>query len=199
MKVPQLHHLWKRFTHIKSRYFFIVAGVFLVFGVYGLRANNLKMAELRAAVYAADRDNKDVQTALTNLQRFVTSHMNTDLSGGSENAVYPPIQLKYTYERLQEAESKKSNESVYMEAQAHCERQNPNDFSGRNRVPCIQEYVTSHGVQQRLIPDALYKYDFVSPTWSPDMAGFGLLGAGLFGSIGAISWAARKFQKRRSA
>lgn len=154
------------------------------------------MAELRSAVYAADRDNGDVQGTLTALQRFVTSHMNTDLSGGSDNAVYPPIQLKYTYERLQEAESKKSNEPVYREAQAHCERLNPTDFSGRNRVPCIQEYVQSHGVQQKIIPDALYKYDFVSPTWSPDMAGFGVLGAGLFALLGAVTWAIGRWLRR---
>lgn len=196
MNTHKLHQFLKAIRHARARYFFVAAAVCLAFGVYGLRANNLRMAELREAVYTADRENGDVQGTLTALQRFVTSHMNTDLSGGSDNAVYPPIQLKYTYERLQEAESKKSNEPVYREAQAHCEAQNPNDFSGRNRVPCIQEYVQSHGVQQRIIPDALYKYDFVSPSWSPDMAGFGLLGAGLFGLMGAGRWAIGRWLKR---
>lgn len=198
MNAKRLHHLWTNIRPIKPGYFFIAAAFCLVLGVYGLRDNNLRMAELRSAVYEADKNNGDVQGTLTELQRFVTSHMNTDLSGGSNNAVYPPIQLKYTYERLQEAESKKSNEPVYREAQAHCERLNPNDFSGRNRVPCIQEYVQNHGVQQKVIPDALYKYDFVSPSWSPDLAGFGLLGAGLFGCIGAALWAVNRWLKRRT-
>ena len=198
MNARHLHHFWTQLRHVRPWYFFAAALLCLALGIYGLRANNLRMAELRTAVYEADRTNDDIQGALTELQRYVTAHMNTDLSGGSNNAVYPPIQLKYTYERLQEAESKKSNEPVYIEAQAHCEAANPTDFSGRTRVPCIQEYVQSHGVQQKIIPDALYKYDFVSPSWSPDLAGFGLLAASIFGFLGAVVWATGRWMKRRT-
>lgn len=191
-----LHKARRLFLKSVPLSFAMLALVSLLVGVNGLRSNNLRMAELRDAVYTADRENKDVQGALTNLQRYVTTHMNTDLSGGSENAVYPPIQLQYTYQRLQEAESKKSNGSVYIEAQAHCETANPNDFSGRNRVPCIQEYVQNHGVVQKVIPDALYKFDFISPVWSPDAAGFGLLGAGVFGVLAVVFWIIGRRHKR---
>ena len=102
--------------------------------------------------------------------------MNTQLANNSN--VYPPIQLKYTYQRLQDAEKQRvkgENDKIYTQAQAYCEQQNPNGFSGRGRVPCIEEYVKSHGVSERKIPDAMYKFDFVSPRWSPDLAGFSLL------------------------
>ena len=44
-------------------------------------------------------------------------------------------------------------------------------FSGGPRVPCIEQYVKDHGTTAKSIPDAMYKFDFVSPTWSPDAAG----------------------------
>ena len=110
--------------------------------------------------------------------------MNTDLSSGP-NSVYPPIQLKYTYERLVQAqEQAKTNDQLYTDAQHYCEKQDSVDFSGHNRVPCIEQYVQSHGGTQTPatnIPDSLYKFDFVSPAWSPDLAGWSML-------VAAISW-----------
>ena len=141
---------------------------------FSLRANNEHMVQLRQAVYAADDKGAGVQPALNSLQAYVTSHMNTKLDAGS-SAVYPPIQLKSTYDRLIQARSDKlsqTNTQTYNDAQKYCEQQNSTDFSGRNRVPCIEQYVQSHGVQLANIPDALYKFSFVSPVWSPDLAGW---------------------------
>ncbi len=107
--------------------------------------------------------------------------MNTNLSSGGNN-IKPPIQLKYTYERLQTAEQQQVdavNAKVYTDAQNYCQAQNSVDFSGRNRVPCVQAYVTSHGIKANPIPATLYEFDFVSPTWSPDLAGWSLLLSGM--------------------
>lgn len=144
---------------------------------FSLRANNEHMVHLRQAVYTADQKGEGVQSALNSLQAYVTSHMNTKLDAGS-SAVYPPIQLKFTYDRLIQARSDKlsqTNSQTYNDAQKYCEAQNSTDFSGRNRVPCIEQYVQSHGVQLATIPDALYKFSFVSPAWSPDLAGWSLV------------------------
>ena len=49
--------------------------------------------------------------------------MNTNLSSGG-NAIKPPIQLKYTYERLlatEQAKTAASNSKIYTEAQAYCQ------------------------------------------------------------------------------
>lgn len=149
--------------------------------VFALRANNQHMLELRQAVYTADKDNTDVQGALQTLQAYVTTHMNTNLSTGTN--VYPPVQLKYTYDRLVQARGESTaaaNQKLYQDAQAHCEAQNSSDFSGRNRVPCIEQYVQSHSTQVATpIPDALYKFAFASPRWSPDLAGWSMMLAGL--------------------
>ncbi|MCX6729323.1 MAG: hypothetical protein NTV95_01575 [Candidatus Saccharibacteria bacterium] len=147
--------------------------------VFALRQNNLQALKLRDAVIAADKDNKDVEGALTELRTFMYSHMNTSLSSGP-NAIKPPIQLKYSYERLVEAEQQRltvENSKVYIEAQAECEKRFPKGLSGSGRIPCITDYVASRGVEQKNIPDSLYKFDFVSPTWSPDLAGWSMLAA----------------------
>jgi hypothetical protein len=191
----KLHHIWTSVRPLRPRYLFIAALLCLALSAFALRANNLKMIQLRDAVYTADKNNGDVSGALSRLQAYVTSHMNTRLSG--PNGVYPPIQLKYTYDRLRAEQSKSTNEQVYSDAQKYCEAQNPNDFSGRNRVPCIQEYVEAHGVQQKTIPQSLYKFDFVSPVWSPDLAGLSVLATILFALAGLAVWAVDKWFKRR--
>ena len=153
--------------------------------VFALRQNNLQVLKLRDAVIAADKDNKDVEGALTELRTYMYSHMNTSLSSGP-NAIKPPIQLKYSYERLVEAEQQRltvENSKVYIEAQAECEKRFPKGLSGSGRIPCITDSVASRGVEQKNIPDSLYKFDFVSPTWSPDLAGWSMLAAIVSGAF----------------
>lgn len=162
---------------LKPWHLLVLAIVSGVICIGALRANNQHMSELREAVYAADKNNADVQGALKELQAYVTSHMNTSLSTG-KTGVYPPIQLKYTYDRLVSAQNAQSAQgsSLYNEAQRYCEGQNSSDFSGRNRVPCIQQYVQSHtSAKPAAINDSLYKFSFSSPRWSPDLAGWTML------------------------
>lgn len=160
-------------------------GVFLVLfvvcaavSIFSLRQNNQQMVELRNKVYETDQNSGDVEGPLRDLRAHVYSHMNTDLSSGG-NAIKPPIQLKYTYERLVAAEQQgvdAANSSIYTEAQEHCQNQNSAAVSGRSRVPCVEEYVTSRGgAEVKPIPAGLYKYDFVSPLWSPDLAGWSMV------------------------
>lgn len=173
----QLHHLWTIFRAVRPTYLVVAVLVFGAISVLALRANNQTMLELRATVFVADERGGDTETALRQLRQHVYAHMNTDLSSG-DNAVYPPIQLKYTYERLlanAQVQEKQASEQVYSEAQAECERRYPDSFSGGPRVPCIREYVEAHQVVKTQIPDSLYKFDFVSPRWSPDLAGWSLV------------------------
>ncbi len=152
----------------------LVSGIICVFA---LRANNLQMVQLRNAVYAADKDNGDTEGALRNLREYVYSHMNTSLTSGP-NAVHPPIQLKYTYERLVSAlpSPADNNSEIYNQAQKYCEQAIPNGISGSYRLSCIQAYVKQHGITTvETIPKGLYQFDFVSAKWSPDLAGWSLL------------------------
>jgi hypothetical protein len=173
----QIHYYSARFEKIAVRYFVVVFVVLLGIALLSLRHNNQTMSELRQTVYTADEKNGDVEGALRNLREYVYGHMNTELGGGP-TGVYPPLQLKHTYERLTEqvqATAKQTNAAVYTEAQAYCEGLYPDGFSGGPRVPCIRDYVAAHGVKVPTVPDSLYKFDFVSPRWSPDLAGWSLV------------------------
>lgn len=175
---------------IFNPWFFVgVIVISSIVAIIALRTNNEHMALLRSQVYAADKNNGDVEGALKNLQSYVTGHMNTDLSTGP-NSVYPPIQLKYTYDRLVQARSQQAaqaNVQLYTDAQHYCEKLDPVDFSGHNRVPCIESYVQTHGVQPAPVPDSLFKFDFISPWWSPDIAGWSLVVVGIGIILGAAS------------
>ena len=177
---------------------FVLAAFFGLVAVFSLRANNLEAVRLRDRVLEVDKNNGDVEKALRELQKYTYAHMHTDLATNTN--VYPPIQLKYRYDRLVTAEKQRVEAimaKVYTDAQAECERQNPTDFSGRNRVPCVEAYVTSHKVaEQRINPD-LYKFDFASPVWSPDLAGISLVLAGVFAAMGGFALLLRTWLKDR--
>lgn len=203
MNKRRLHHAWTRLRLIKPWYFLIVAVISTVVCVFALRANNQHMVTLRNDVYKADQKNTDVEGALRQLQAYVTSHMNTNLNSGA-GSVYPPIQLKYTYERLLQTQQSRlalTNTQLYTEAQHYCEQQNPVDFSGHNRVPCIEQYVSSRSpdnVQLPAIPPALYQFAFASPTWSPDLAGWSLAIAALSGLLFVVTLLAGLWFRRNT-
>lgn len=178
-----LHNLWRKLRSVNP---WLLSALFLIsFGIYiyALRQNDLTTIKLRDAVYQADQQNGDVEAALRNLREFIYSHMGTSLTKGA-NAIYPPIQLKYRYDRLVAAERARVealNSRLYTNAQNYCEQQFPHGLSGSGRIPCVQQYIAAHGgVTEQAIPDALYKFDFVPPVWSPDLAGFSLLAAMIF-------------------
>lgn len=177
MNKRHLHHVWVRIRPIKTGY---LAAAFLVSAtvcLLALRSNNLEMATLRNDVYTADKNNGDVEGALERLRAYVGAHMNTSLSTGN-GSVYPPIQLKYTYQRLVQTavdQAASQNSQIYTQAEDYCQQINPTGFSGRTRVPCVESYVSSHGVRTPTISSGLYEFDFVSARWSPDLAGWSLV------------------------
>lgn len=177
MNKKHLHHTWTRIRPIKTWYLLLAFLVSATVAVIALRDNYTTMVSLRESVYQADREGTGVEEALQALRKHVNGHMNTDLASGAQ-AVYPPIQLKETYGRLVAAEQRRienANSQLYTEAQNHCEAQDPNSFSGGSRVACIEQYVEANGQKSQPIPDGLYKFDFASPSWSPDLAGWSLV------------------------
>jgi hypothetical protein len=158
--------------------FIVIFALSALVSVYALRQNNLTMVKLRDAVYEADRSGGDVNASLNNLRQYVYAHMNTNLSSG-KNAIKPPIQLRNTYDKLvAEAEQQVNTSSLYTEAADYCQQKIPASVSvsGRGRVECVKDYILSHGGNPApQIPAALYQFDFVSPLWSPDLAGWSLV------------------------
>lgn len=136
------------------------------------------MIRLREAVFVADEKGEGVEEALNDLRSYVYGHMNTDLNSGP-TSIKPPIQLKYTYERLTKAEEERvaqKNQEVTAQATTICEVRHP---AGQiqQRARCVQEYITNNAVQVsgEKVPKELYQFDFASPKWSPDFAGFSIV------------------------
>lgn len=177
MDKGKIHHYWIAFRK-PSLYFLIISTVFFSgLAVYSLRVNNLQMLQLKEAVYAADEQNGDIETALQDLRSFVNTHMNTQLR--SPDATEPPIQLINQFNRYIEAEqakiSNQDSNQIYKDAQAQCET---GAIPLTARAQCIQEYIVANGgsaSQLTIPPKELYTFDFVSPRWSPDVAGMAIV------------------------
>jgi uncharacterized membrane-anchored protein YhcB (DUF1043 family) len=194
MSKRYLRRAWKRLKPIHTWYFFAGFVIFLVIGVFAARQNNLRSIELRNEVLTVDEQNGDIEAALQKLREHMYSHMNAGLSNDS---LKQPIQLKYRYERLlaqQQEKASKSNQKLYAQAQAYCEGQG-GTLRG-DRVPCVQQYVSERSSSAAVtIPDELYKFDFVSPRWSPDLAGISLLLSGVFLALFLIRFLTERWFK----
>lgn len=163
----------------------LVLTAFLAVG--GLRRNNQVMGQLRTAVFIADRDGGDVEAALQRLRDHVIHHMNADLvqnrettaSGQSEK----PIQLVYSYYRDSLAVHRKTVDRLPPEmgvsleaARAICET---DAVPISERLGCLQRETSRLGGVgyppiEPLAKD-YYAFDFVSPKWSPDLAGWSIV------------------------
>jgi len=185
MNKKKLHHAYTKMRGLN--YWYFLAG-FIVFGsifVYQYRQNNFRMIELRDAVFKADETNTNLEESLRELRSYVYGHMNTNLASSS-TAIKPPIQLKFQYERLVAAEQARVDQiaaSVRQEAQAVCEQRFPVTANVTGREPCIQGLLEEKGAKVRPIPKELYQFDFLSPRWSPDLAGLSLILTVFFGIL----------------
>ena len=141
-----------------------------------LRLNNIGMVQRRDAVYAADKsgDDKITQSRLYDLQRFVTSHMNTDMEKGAF--------LTATYNRdkkaLIEQASAGVNGNIYKKAQEVCAPQ----FTSWSPayVQCsvneLAKYPAGNSLNSSInLPTSPYLYSYTSPLWTPDFAGWSVV------------------------
>jgi len=136
-----------------------------------LRLNNIGMVERRKAVLDADKvgNSEITQNRLYDLQRYVTSHMNTDMGKG--------IYLEDSYKRdVQTAYTKASTENnIYKKAQEVCAPQ----FSSWSQayVQCTIGELAKYPANDNLkMPKAdAYLHVFVSPIISFDFAGLSVL------------------------
>jgi len=172
-----LTRIWK--ISAKTWLYLFIAAAFIC--ILSLRHNNQTMVKLRNDVYAADKNDGDVNTALNNLRNYIFGHMNTSLSTGTN--IKPPIQLKYTYQRLYDEkynDLQAANQKIYNAGKIACPGA-PNTYDP-DRLACIENYAVRHGVSGANIniPAGLYEFDFVSPAWSPDLAGWTLLLTAVF-------------------
>lgn len=157
--------------------------ILLIFAIFVtltfLRLNNIGMVERRSAVTSADEaGNPDaVISRLYDLQRYVSSHMNTDMGKG--------IYLQASYKRdVQKAYNVASadenpNGNIYKKAQEVCAPRftlwSPAyvqcTFGELSKYPAADDLAGA----VKLPPADMYLHVFASPLWTPDFAGWSLV------------------------
>jgi hypothetical protein len=183
MNKQTLHKVLTTITHVKTWQLVVLLLIGGVLCVSFLRLNNLEMDKRRTAVMEADRlaDKEATQARMVDLQRYVSAHMNTSLGKG--------FYLEHEYNRdkadaLNAATSDTNpNAAIYQQASIECR----NRFQGgvasfrNDYVACVAERVkalspSSDPTSGLNLPKAeSYHYNFASPLWSPDLAGFSVL------------------------
>jgi hypothetical protein len=184
MDKPKLHHIWSKTKNLSLIIFIFGFLAFSALAIYSLRQNNLKMLELKQAVYTADEKNENLEQSLLDLRNFVYSHMNTNLRGNSSSSE-PPIQLINQFNRYISAEQARlalsgNSNKVYAQAQATCEKP---ELTLTARAQCIQEFVVVNGgdsTELTVPAKELYAYDYASPNFSFDIAGISIIFAVIF-------------------
>lgn len=153
--------------------------------IFGLRSNNIRMVELRQAVFDADKSGEGIEEALQALRSHVLNHMNTSLEKDTVLTIEgeKPIQLVHQYYRDSITEylrvttaSSPAHVKTLGEARAQCEVPT---LPVTEWLPCVKGYTLDNGGSSfpviEGLPKDFYTFDFQAPTWSPDLAGISLV------------------------
>jgi hypothetical protein len=175
----KLHHWLVVIKHVRTWQLILLLILLTGLSAYLLRQNNLGMVERRNLVKQADESSGDVVPALSDLQHYVSTHMNTGLGEG--------IFLEHTYQRAydqvvqQAAGSITANNQAYKDVEAGCRQQYIKVGSFSTYLKCIENGLKSLTpgkdplASVKAPPQELFKYNFVSPAWSLDWAGLAAL------------------------
>lgn len=199
MRKHRAYYIWHKVSGISLALIAAVFAISVLVSIFALRQNNMTMIRLRNEVYAADKAGGDVEAALKELRIFVYGHMNTNLRAGSTSSE-APIQLTNTYNRIVAAEQARvaglgGNAAVYAAAKQNCVAKTDET----ENLQCIQQYVNDKAggkFQLSLPAKEFYTFDFVSPFWSPDLAGFAVIAAILSGILLVMRLVAGRVLKR---
>ncbi len=166
----------KRLGRIKTWQLILILLIFAMMAIIFLRLNNLGMDERRNAVMAADKsgNEQELRKAATELQNYVSKHMNTSLGNG--------IALQNSYDRAVKAayaaaKSPSIDPGVYQAATANCQSK---VYTGGYPAyaQCVSEAVggtSAENFKDVVLPnDAAYYLMYASPRWSLDGAGITL-------------------------
>lgn len=163
---------------MKSSYLFILAFIFTVLTIFGLKLNAEEAAKRRDEILLLDQAGSSVTDEIAQLREFTLNHINADIE----------FELTGAYQRAV-AEAEAAGEptgELYAAAQAACDRQGVSSVA---QAACVQEYLNANLNSNTQTPQAMptkaeYFYSFVSPNWAADLAGFSILGAIITALIG---------------
>jgi hypothetical protein len=144
-----------------------------------LRLNSIGMIQRRDAVVTADEKGDEATTIrrLSELQQYVSGHMNTDMGKG----VFLQTSYNNAVKAADNAAGSDSNPNgnIYKKAQDVCAPQFTRYSTAylQCTISQLQKYpAASNLISTANLPNpSTYLHDFVSPVWSPDFAGWSVL------------------------
>lgn len=162
---------------VKTWQLVIVLLIMLVISATFLRLNNIGMVERRNAVLSADKgkDVAEIKLKLLELQRYVTSHMNSNMGKG----IYLETSYQTAVSDAYVSAVDKKSSNIYETVQGVCAPR----YStwSLSYVRCVTDELAKYPEGQTLTskikqpnPDS-FLHVFVSPLWSPDLAGWSVL------------------------
>jgi len=175
----QIRHTITSLQQVKTWQLFILLILAGFVSATFLRLNNIGMLQRRDAVLTADQSGDQAVTIqrLSELQRYVSTHMNTNLGKG--------VFLQTSYNNAVKAADDTAgtdsnpNGNIYKKAQDVCAPQFTRYSTAylQCTIAQLQKYpAASNLISQANLPNPnTYLHDFVSPIWSPDFAGWSLL------------------------
>ncbi|NTW61302.1 hypothetical protein HGB24_01255 [Candidatus Saccharibacteria bacterium] len=175
----QIRQSIKKLQRVKTWQLVLILILIIFVNATLLRLNNVGMVERRKAVISADEigDDRVTQDRLYDLQKYVTSHMNTDMGKG----MYLIGARKRDAAAIYASASNDSNPNgnIYKKAQEVCAPQ----FSSYSSayLQCTMNELSKYPASSDLIsqinlPSAeAYLRVYASPVWSPDFAGWSLV------------------------
>lgn len=173
----------KNLQRVKTWQLIILFIIASVVAATFLRLNNIGMVQRREAVINADKvgDSDATLNRLYDLQRYVASHMNTDLGRG--------VFLEHSYSRDSQSWQENQygdanpNGNIYKKAQEVCAPQ----FSRYSQayLLCTTNELAKYPAASDPATDTskprqeAYIHSFTSPVWTPDFAGWSVLVCGV--------------------
>lgn len=169
----------KQIQALKTWQLLILLILTLFIDATALRLNNVGMEKRRQSVLSADKElNESVAIdRLTELRSYVNSHMNA-------NTGRIPLQniLNRDYDAAVKEASEKAknnpNGNIFKKAESVCKPRFMGTYGYiRGYIQCIldeqQKYPAENSeISLKQLPTEAYQYEFSSPLWTPDLAGW---------------------------
>ena len=195
------NYLYRNLSFLLILIYLVASGFW---SLHSLRHNNAEMDRLRSAVFVADEvgvDDATLERHVQALRHQVVNHMNTELQPPDTKSSEPPIQLPHKYyrdtiwywqERIKPIDEDLPDGRIAEQFELARQRCEKPAYSISERLNCLVEETSDVDAMPEppILRQDYYSFNFVSPTWSPDAAGWSLV---LFG-LGVIILFIRLFK-----
>ncbi|MBW4061706.1 hypothetical protein HJC99_04015 [Candidatus Saccharibacteria bacterium] len=171
---------------MKYRLLIGLAAILAVTGIYVRSTNAHHAATLATALVASDNAAADTTASLASLKTYVHSH-----TGAHASFTLQASYNRVVAEAQAAAAATATNSQIYTAAQAACGGKTDSITQAKCNAQFLSQHLVNVPASAPVSPPLLsnYQYKLTSPLWTPDPAGWLLLGSLVVlvvGSVGII-------------